>query len=76
MKSRNLANLFPFLMDGRMKSHSLTNVLLFLILVLLLITCIQNMSEQKVVLYQDGTPVGSRVRSTRSNALPVHIVDY
>jgi len=58
-----------------MNSYKVTNALLLTIAVLILVLCIQNMYPQKVVIYQDGSPVGSGLRSTRSNAMPVIIVE-
>ncbi len=57
-----------------MKSQMVTNVLLLVIAAMLLILCIQNTGPQKVVIYQDGSPVGSGLRTTRGHALPVWVV--
>lgn len=58
-----------------MKSPIVTNVLLFVIAVLLALLCIQNALPRKVVVYQDGSPVGAGLRADRSHALPVRIVN-
>ena len=58
-----------------MKSQMVTNVLLLVIAAMLLILCVQNTLPQKVVIYQDGSPVGSGLKATRSYALPVRVVD-
>ena len=62
-----------------MKSQIVTNVLLLVIVALLLGLWIQNMQQQKntpqpVVIYQNGSPVGSGLRATRGNALPVTVL--
>ncbi len=58
-----------------MKSQILTNSLLLVIVALLLVLCIHKMRPQEVVIYQNGSPVGSGLRSIRGNALAVQIVD-
>ncbi|MFC1452501.1 hypothetical protein ACFLSJ_04055 [Verrucomicrobiota bacterium] len=60
-----------------MKPETMTNVLLLLIAALVIVLCIQNARVQKVAVYQNGSPVRTGVRPSRSraNPLPVRIVD-